>query len=92
MASLRIATAEEEEVQQGTRQLIRRFSHDVAENKPNDSLAVGLKQATVHEEKSLHRPWRRWYEDEDGISVYMYAKPSIRDLGDGALMVHQEPR
>jgi len=33
MASLSIATKEEEEeIQQGTRQLIRRFSQDVAEN------------------------------------------------------------
>jgi len=70
MASLSIATKEEEEeIQQGTRQLIRRFTQDVAENEPNNSLALHLEQATEREEKRFNRPWRRWYEDEDDISA-----------------------
>lgn len=62
---------EEEEVQQGTRRLIRRFSQDVAENEPNNSLALRLEQATEREEKGFNRSWRRWYEDEDETSAYV---------------------
>lgn len=66
---------EEEEVQQGTRQLIRRFSHDVAENEPNNSLAIGLERATEREERTFNRPWRRLYEDENEISAYVDSQP-----------------
>ena len=63
-------------MQLGARQLIRRFSHDIAENDPNNSLAVGLEQATVREEKILNRPWRRLYEDENVVSAYVDVQPS----------------
>ena len=76
MASISIAIMEEHEVEQGTTQLIRRFSHDVAKNEPDNSLAISLKQATISEEKRLNRPWRRWYEDEDEISTYVNAESS----------------
>ena len=78
---------EEHEVEQGTTQLIRRFSHDVAKNERDSSLAISLKQATISEEKRLNQPWRRWYEDEDEISTYVNAGSSRADHGMKRLMI-----
>ena len=80
MASISTATMEEEEVRQGTRQLIRRFSHEIAENEPNNTLAVCLERATDSENKRLNRPWHQWYEDDDEISAYVDGKLSRTKL------------
>ena len=70
MRSQEVAQAEERNDE--TQTMIRRFTDELVDNQPDDSLTNSLKLAVDEKDKELEfaKPWRNQYESS--IPVYVY--------------------